>query len=781
MTKASPRRIEESWSTTFLIVIGTSLAMTATMTSLFSDVLGAFSPQEPPRAGQIAQMTEWAPRDFLLEDQASTEYRRAEAGSHVKRVFRKFSSGTDALADMQQSLKGLSEVQDPKLVQESKEAFERQYRLNLEGNEWGVILDESRWGELQRIVNELIQPILQRGVIATKRQLVEALGSGGAVLRDRDGEQVIVNKKRLLDLEEAHDLFLSLIPPEGFGRGRAFDTLVRKLEPIVVRPNVRYDPAETEKEIRRVRSQVKPIYYRIKRGEVIVRAGEVITSDQENKLEQLARSLSTKQLIRVWVGYIVLSLLVIMTVYLFTAEIFPQSRLSNRDLFVISLTLFGSFVLIRVFSLIGEALGAVFYQLNPSTIMLMAPVAAGGVILQVTMGAAPVFAFLTPFTLLTAVFLEESWLYLLLILLGNVVGAVSVKQSQRRSVFWVAGFRVATVNAILILCQALLSSGAQDGEALTGLLYQLLAGIFGGLFSGVLAYALTPITEFLGAYVSDIKLLELGSLDRPLLKDLSLQAPGTWNHSMVMGQMGEVAALSIGANGLLTRVGAYYHDIGKMKKPDYFIENRTSKENKHDKLTPSMSALIIKAHVKDGLELAKKHRLPGALQQFIQQHHGTSLIEFFYEKARKESGGDVDQEAYRYPGPKPQTKESAILMLADAVEAASRTLADPTPAKVQGCVQKIINKIFRSGQLDESPLTLRDLHSVAKSFTTVLTGIYHRRIEYREPAEKGREGETESESNRSRSEGGAKDGSKESTSKRESSSGNEDSLKRLGI
>ncbi len=266
----------------------------------------------------------------------------------------------------------------------------------------------------------------------------------------------------------------------------------------------------------------------------------------------------------------------------------------------------------------------------------------------------------------------------------------------------------------------------------------MLCAILGALISGVLAAGLVPVAEAIGGYATDIKLLEIASLDRPLLRELSVEAPGTWNHSMVMGQLVEVASDAIGANGILARVGAYYHDIGKIKKPLYFVENQLGKENKHDRLTPSMSALIIKSHVKEGVELAEYHRVPRAIIDFISQHHGTSLIEFFYDKALKDAAEDeiVEEASYRYPGPKPQTKEAGILMLADAIEAVSRTLQEPSHAKIQGLVQKMINKIFASGQLDESHLTLHDLHIIAKSFVRVLNGIFHRRISYSEAAER---------------------------------------------
>lgn len=221
-----------------------------------------------------------------------------------------------------------------------------------------------------------------------------------------------------------------------------------------------------------------------------------------------------------------------------------------------------------------------------------------------------------------------------------------------------------------------------------------------------------------------------------------MQAPGTWNHSMVMGMMAEAAAIEIGANPVLARVGAYFHDVGKTTKPLYFVENQLHGENRHDRLSTSMSALIIRSHVKDGIELARKQKLPEAVVDMIPQHHGTSLIEYFYDKACKEAeengqnADDVDASLYQYPGPKPQTKEAGILMLADGIEAATRTLQEPTLDRITGLVQKMMNKVFAGGELNECDLTLRDLHVIAKNFTRVLTSIHHQRIAYAEPAEK---------------------------------------------
>lgn len=265
--------------------------------------------------------------------------------------------------------------------------------------------------------------------------------------------------------------------------------------------------------------------------------------------------------------------------------------------------------------------------------------------------------------------------------------------------------------------------------------------LLSGLLSGILASGFIPLVEYLFNYTTDTRLMEIASMNHPLLRELMIQAPGTYHHSLIVGTMAEAAARSIGANGLLARVAAYYHDIGKIKKPLYFIENQFGCENRHEKLAPSMSSLILISHVKDGVELAKKYKLGQDIIDIIQQHHGTSLISYFYNKALElrnktkqlKKGVElppVNIEDYRYPGPKPQTKEAGLVMLADITEAACRSLPNPTPSRIQGMVSKLINQAFIDGQLDNCELTLRDLHQIAKHFYQILAAIHHKRVEY---------------------------------------------------
>ncbi|MBN2411339.1 HDIG domain-containing protein [candidate division KSB1 bacterium] len=263
-------------------------------------------------------------------------------------------------------------------------------------------------------------------------------------------------------------------------------------------------------------------------------------------------------------------------------------------------------------------------------------------------------------------------------------------------------------------------------------------GLINAFLSPIFAYGLVIIFEFAFDMTTDMTLLELSDLNQPLLRQLAIQAPGTYHHSILVGTLAEAATESIGGNPLLARVGAYYHDIGKMEKPEYFVENQTKGRNPQEKLSPTMSSLILSNHVKKGIEMARQYNLPREIEDFIHQHHGTTLMSYFYQKAlEKSSEEQISKDEFRYPGPKPNSRETAIVMCADAVEAASRTLKDPSPSRIKGLVEQIIDERFKSNELDDSPLTLKDLSKISEAFLKILNGVFHSRIEY--PSEQKKE------------------------------------------
>jgi putative nucleotidyltransferase with HDIG domain len=310
-----------------------------------------------------------------------------------------------------------------------------------------------------------------------------------------------------------------------------------------------------------------------------------------------------------------------------------------------------------------------------------------------------------------------------LFLISGLLSSILVLGCHKRSTIIKSGIIVGIAQVIILLFTERFWFGMPQ---------RYLTLFLNGIITSILVLGVLPIFEYLFKTVTNISLLELADSHQPLLQRMILEAPGTYHHSLIVGNLSDAACRAVSANGLLARVGAYYHDIGKIEKAEYFSENQTFSQNKHDTLSPDMSKLIIMNHVKVGSELAKKHRLNPALIEFIQQHHGNSLVYYFYRRAIESLEDDdlIKEEGFRYPGPKPSTKEAAIVLLADSVEAATRALKDPTPAKIEEVVHKVINNKFIDGQLDECDLKLRDIEKISAIFIRILGGIYHTRIPY---------------------------------------------------
>ncbi len=453
-------------------------------------------------------------------------------------------------------------------------------------------------------------------------------------------------------------------------------------------------------------------------------------------------------------GRFITCALALYTIHRFSVATFRLYKPSMKDVGTISLVMMLSIALLgigRVLSMsVSSYLGNTQHLvgISPDSFEFGIPFATGALLLQAIFSFQFGLVFSLSFATIVALYSPTNPIFFAFVLVTSLVACLSISSFRSRSAYLRAGLRISYLSLPFAIASAFMDPSLSSGD----LAIRAIATLSGGILSAIVAAGLIPIIEHLGGYVTDLRLIEMATLDHPILKELSVQCPGTWNHSMVMGMMVEAAASSINANPVLARVGSYFHDIGKIKKPLYFVENQAGQENRHDKLSSSMSALIIRSHVKDGIELAYQHRLPQKIVDMIPQHHGTSRIEYFYDKACKEAeeaGEDpslVDVNLYSYPGPKPQTKEAGILMLADGIEAATRTLSDPSYDRIQGLVQKMINKVFASGELDECELTLKDLHSIAKSFTRVLSGIYHQRIAYAEPAEKTKVSEEEDSS-----------------------------------
>lgn len=364
----------------------------------------------------------------------------------------------------------------------------------------------------------------------------------------------------------------------------------------------------------------------------------------------------------------------------------------------------------------------------PSTLI---PVAAGIILVAILYDLQVAVLASVTLALLLGIVYEFDFEIALRATIAGVMAAVAMRIVQKRTDFYRCALHLSLT---LALSNLLLESLKLSGVTL--MLKQSGLGIVNAVGSTFIAMALLPLFESFFSFTTNITLLELSDLNHTLLKRLAIEAPGTYHHSLVLSSLTEAAAKAVGGNPLLARVGTYYHDIGKMEISEYFVENQFGVKSKHDELTPSMSALVIVSHIKRGRELAEEYDLPDRIIEFIQEHHGTSLISYFYNKAREQSqNGDVSEAEFRYPGPKPRSKETAILMIADSVEAASRTLDDPKPSRIRTLIRRITNDKYQSEQLSDSNLTLADLRKIEDAFVMVLIGAFHNRIDYPKPDE----------------------------------------------
>ncbi len=471
----------------------------------------------------------------------------------------------------------------------------------------------------------------------------------------------------------------------------------------------------------------------VKKGETVVRDGQIIMEDDIWKIEMIEAAVKQRRSVAPAAGLFAFTFVFIGASYWFASRNVRKFASAPKDLLLMACIFGGILVMLRI----TESASFVMKELFPGPILLyryIIPVAVGPMLVRLLLNSETALAFTAVTSVMAGFFLGGDLSLAAYSLIGGVVAAMGVRHCTHRSIVIKAGLFLGAANTAVLLSMVLL----KGWTAFTVPFYILTAGFLNGIITSIIAVGVAPMLESAFRYTTDIRLLELSRMDHPLLKDLAMRAPGTYHHSIVIGTLVEAAAESINANPLLARVAAYYHDVGKLKMPGYFIENVSEEENKHDRLAPSMSALILISHIKEGVEMAEKYRLGPRLIDIIRQHHGTSLITFFYQKAKAQEEPDmneVDEKGFRYPGPKPQTKEAGLVMLADAIEAASKTLVDPTPDRVQWLTQKIVNKIFTDGQLDECELTLKDLHSITKSFNRVFAGIYHQRIDYPEPTE----------------------------------------------
>ena len=499
----------------------------------------------------------------------------------------------------------------------------------------------------------------------------------------------------------------------------------------LITPNLSYDSIDMEKAKEFAKKNVAPVYFKISKGEVIVREGDIITRSKYAELNAIRSTQQNQNIYVKIVAKFIIFIIIFFVLYRIYKQIRPKSKIKENIIALISASLI--ILQIITYKLILYISNIVSYSspdFSKLAIIFSTPFAFIS-IMSLLLVDFEISLCLTILMSLTAWLMiglngqASQFFIAVYAFFGGIIGLLAVYKEKSRSNIMKSGVYVASSNIVLIVLFYMLNGNSFD----SGIIIDLSFGAAGGLVTPIIVSGIFPVFEYVFNISTDMKLLEIGNLNNPLLKELAIKTPGTYHHSIVVSSLAEAAASAIGANSLLAKVGSYYHDIGKIKKPIYFVENQADGINPHDKLKPSMSALIIMNHVKYGVEIAKKYKLSSSIIDIIQEHHGTTLIKYFYNKA-KEAGLNPKEEDFRYPGPKPQTKEAGIIMIADEVEAASKTLSNPTSKHLEEYVRKIVRDIFLDGQLDECELTLKDLNSITDSFINVLVGIFHHRIEY---------------------------------------------------
>jgi len=713
-------------------------------TLFVSAILIGFRYQVIPdyKAGQIADQDVRAIQDVTYEDSAATDLRRAEAEAGVPSVYQ---LDTDLIAEREKTIAAAfsraREILGQNLVNERSPltpSMERDLVRRLT-NQVGrtfpppfipILLRQHFNSVLEGRVLKILDAVLRDGIVSDRGKFLKDQRTGIVI---RDGsfpfDHSLADSYMARDLPAARE-YLRQFHMEFSDLRQSDQALLIKYLEDTLFPTLLYNRSETESRRAEAILRVQPVELQIRQGQTIVRSGEQVTPNillQMNAMKKLQRP---RSLVWQFGGYFLLAVILFYSLWRYIVFYQVRHRQIRNHMTLMLVVIASELLAMRLATALADILSERFPRFHdPSILYYGIPFAFGALLITLLVDVNLGILSSLTLAILAGVFYGDINLAAYLII-GSLAGIYSIRQYKDRAAILKAGLTIGIVN---ILCLASLDILRQIGLNLTDVLDQFVLALLSGMLAAALASMLLPALEALFKIVTDIRLLELSNLNAPILRRLSVEAPGTYHHSLMVATLAEVAAESVGANSLLARVAAYYHDLGKLLKPEYFVENQSYGSNKHEEIPPDVSSAILASHVKDGLQLAKESGLPQRITDMIPQHHGTRVMTYFYQKAKDAmigKAGEIDEASFRYPGPKPQSKEAAIIMMADSVEAASRTLSEPAPALVQGMIDRLIDDIVRDDQCNECDITLRDVQLVKESFLKILTGIFHHRIDY---------------------------------------------------
>ena len=746
-----PGRLEEWWSAwaqglTFkqvLIGVGTALIVAFL-------VLGYDFRRIPDyELGAIADRDIVAPHDFTVMDEAATEQKREESLATVPAVFdldmainnrlestlrSNFAEARRATAQRREEL----ELKDDQSFgEEDQNQLVEQLRQTLpifaeRGPVMEILFDHGFSPQLESQMVSLLQSAMKYPGVVASRDLLFIYRDRSIILLNRvtRKDEVLNDASLVRDLTQARALLrqneFELTAVQGTQKLELIGFLEERIE-----PTVRFNEDETREREDLAMEQVPPVLIQIRQGHKIIRAGDPVAVQSLMILQELKNQEQSTQAADEFVGLLLLALFFVFSLWRYLLSYHEKPDEVPSRFMLAALILVAHLGIAKISALLAKF----FSQSLTSQVLQDAlnlywiiPVSFGSILLVLLAGGQLAILYSLPASVFIGLMTGELAMGVFAVV-SSLTAVYALRHYRERSALARAAVLVGLVNVLAALGLQLHTGSFQWGVFGVRTSLALLSGII----AAMLASLLLPVLENLFKMTTDIRLLELSNLNSPILRRLALEAPGTYHHSLNVGVLAEAGAEAIGANPLLARVGAYYHDIGKLNKPEYYVENQIYMSNKHEGLSPSMSSLILASHVKDGRQMAREISLAPEVAALIPEHHGTKLMSFFYQKAKQAARSthtEVNEEEFRYPGPKPQTREAAILMLADQVEAASRTLQDPNPGQVRGLIRRLIQGTIQDRQFDECDITTRDLDQITRSFERVISGMVHHRVVY---------------------------------------------------
>ena len=685
--KKAPRNKGQS----FTGLIRSIVVGVAAFLLLFTMLLTGVTPdQYDISVGQPASKTIYATKD--VEDTVTTNALREAAANAVEPSYKNADAGTNGavLSDLQAEFSALSDIR-------------RQYTIESETEITDTMLADASSAAGFKLSREMLADLL----ICTDDALSKLTGICVSEVRDALNSTLPEGQE-----SAAITRIARLLTEQGFSAAQV--AIATEAMRLTVQPNMLIDTEITEANRQKARDAVEPEML-VKR-EAIVREGEIVTEPQYQMIASLGLLADDNLDVSLMGGLALLVLMLCAVIALYLYMFKPEYLKNTKNL-----------LLLCIIVVLEIAISLVMRQLHT----YLMPVSLAVILIAILLDGKTAIFVNCVLSILVSLLVSSDSLFSMtmfsVLLMAFISGPAAVwvlSQRHMRTGTFLAGCVIALVNFITTMAMGLINSVNLN----TALINAVWA--FGsGILSAVLAIGLQTLLEWLFNIATNAKLIELSNPNQPLLRRLLLEASGTYHHSIIVANLAEAGATAVGANGMLARVGAYYHDIGKLKRPMYFKENQMG-DNPHDRTDPRVSAAILIAHPRDGQLMAQKQRLPEPIQDIIRQHHGDSPTLYFYDKAKKLYGDDVDISAFRYEGPRPRTKEAAVVMLADTIEAAMRTLPNPSPEKMEQLIRKLVRDKMNDGQLNDSSLTFSDLERICSAFSTVLTGVFHERIEY---------------------------------------------------